>query len=280
VVTWHPEARPGGDLRVFRQWGGVKDCVRFARSGTDYVLQFEGVADFWAAADGSRVRCYASDGVPENAVQHAFLDQTLPLLLSRRSIAAFHASTVVCKPGAVAFSGRSGYGKSTLACYFARHGCPLLSDDCLALQLEDGKLVAQPGYPEIRLWQDSLQLLAPDAGDLPHVSDSEAKFYYSGGDLLPFADNCAPLRRFYVLEPKAEGDLEILPLRGADSLYKVIALEFLLDSADPAELSKNLENAEALVRSGLCYSLRIPRDLGNFAGYAERIAAHAGSDVT
>ena len=286
AVTWHTGEWPGGNEQVFREWaggvkpGGVKHCVRFARSGADYVLKFGGVADFWAAADGSRVRCYASAGVPDVVVHHAFLDQTLPLLLSRRSIAAFHASAVARKQGAVAFSGRSGHGKSTLAGHFASHGCPLLSDDCLALHFDDGRPVAQPGYPEVRLWRDSLQLIAPDAGDLPCLPDQELKYYYGGGNALPFSSNCAPLRRFYLLEPKLQGDLEILPLRGADSLYKLIALQFCLDSEDAAELSTNFKTAEALLRSGRCYSLRVPRDLDKFASYAERVAAHIDSDVS
>jgi len=77
--------------------------------------------------------------------------QVLPVVAALRGLHVIHASAVSIGDGAVALAGASGVGKSTLAAELARAGHPMLADDVLALRLEHGVPVAEPGVslPEL-----------------------------------------------------------------------------------------------------------------------------------
>jgi hypothetical protein len=206
------------------------------------------------------------------------LDQILPLALSRAGSAVFHASAIDAGCGALAFAGKSGLGKSTLAAYFASQGHPLITDDCLTIRpIADG-FEALPAYPGVRLWRDSLQFLAPEAGDQPPVSHYTDKSRYASDDNLNFAAGAVPLRRFYFLESATGGALEIAPIPGAEQVHQLMRCQFLLDSEDPWELDASFRIAAGLARSGICYRLSLPRDLTQLAACASRITAHAAGE--
>ncbi len=281
VVRWNVDQLPPSSQHSFRQWPlGGRAWLRFARADGGYLLQFGDRADFWVSASGSLVLCRTGPRTPDHTLKHMFLDQTLPLLLSRRGSAVFHASAVQTAHGALVFSGPSGRGKSTLAGYFGRNGHPLITDDCLAVRTAGDSFTVLPAYPGVRLWQDSLQFLAPQADGLPAVSHDTDKRRYAPEDTLPFTGHSVPLRRFYFLEPASNTGLEIAPVTGAALIRAVVGSQFLLDTEDPWELESGFQIATGLARSGLCYRLAIPRDLTLLAGCARRIASHAASGLS
>lgn len=111
---WTHEWRlPGG-----RRW------LRFAKRDSDYLLRFPGLVDFLVAEGGSEVRCHPRPDTPPSTIRHLFLDQVVPLVLSRQGKLVVHASAVLTPSGVVAFLGHSGWGKSTLAASFAQAGVP------------------------------------------------------------------------------------------------------------------------------------------------------------
>jgi hypothetical protein len=282
VVRWNVERFPEPPAAWFREWRLSDDWIwlRFGRTEGGYFLRFSDQADFWVAADGSRILCRPEPGIPDYAVRHMLLDQTLPLVLSRRGCAVFHASAVETEHGALVFSGPSGRGKSTLAGYFARQGYPLITDDCLALRYSADGMLVLPAYPGVRLWRDSLQFLAPEAPDQPVLTHGKNKHRYGSQEALPFADQAVPLRRFYFLQPPATDDMEIGSSVGASLIRDVVSCQFLLDSEDPVELEASFQIASGLARSGLCYRLALPRDLTRLAGCASRIAEHAAAELS
>ncbi|MBL8295343.1 MAG: hypothetical protein JNN08_26090 [Bryobacterales bacterium] len=280
VVRWNVDQLPASTQNWFRQWPLTgRPWLRFARTEGGYLLRFGDWADFWVSASGSLVLCRPDPATPDHTVKHMFLDQTLPLLLSRRGSAVFHASAVQTEHGAVVFSGPSGRGKSTLAGYFAGLGYPLITDDCLAVRIAGDSFTVLPAYPGVRLWQDSLQFLAPQAHDLPAVSHDKDKRRYAPEETLPFTGDPVPLRRFYFLEPAYNTELEIAPVTGAALIRAVVGSQFLLDTEDPGELESGFRIATGLARSGLCYRLAVPRDLTLLADCARRIASHAAAGL-
>jgi len=280
VVRWNVDQFPPSSQHWFRQWPlGGQAWLRFARTEGGYLLRFGEWADFWVSASGSLVLCRTGPATPDHTLKHMFLDQTLPLLLSRRGSAVFHASAVQTAHGALVFSGPSGRGKSTLAGYFSRNGHPLISDDCLAVQTGGDSFTVLPAYPGVRLWRDSLQFLAPQADNVPEVSHDKDKRRYAAEETLPFTGNSVPLRRFYFLEPASNEGLEIAPVTGAALIRAVVGSQFLLDTEDPWELGSGFQIATGLARSGLCYRLAIPRGLTLLADCARRIASHAAAGL-
>jgi hypothetical protein len=140
----------------------------------------------------------------EDAVVY-LLGPILGFILRLRGFTALHASAAVIGGAAVAFVGPGGSGKSTLAAALARAGYPILSDDVTALAEAEGRFQAIPGYPQIRLWPDSVKRLYGADDALPKLvpaSDWWDKRYLDLGQTgLRFQRQPVPLACVCLLEP-------------------------------------------------------------------------------
>jgi hypothetical protein len=76
---------------------------------------------------------------------------------------------------AVALAGASGRGKSTLASALAMEGHALLSDDVCRITFSEGKPMAFPGPPRLRLWPDMVKALGKNPDDLAPARVGHAK---------------------------------------------------------------------------------------------------------
>ena len=151
------------------------------------------------SANAAEIQCRPLPGIPEVTVRHLFLDQVIPLVLSRREPIVLHASAVQTAHGVIAFAGKSGQGKSTLAVKFAQKGCMLVSDDCLVLRAEHGGWTALPSYPSVRLWPSTAEELLREDTRTAGVAHYTNKCRVSDTDLLPFANGPAPMRKLFIL---------------------------------------------------------------------------------
>lgn len=118
-------------------------------------------------------------------------------------------------PHAVAFSGDSGSGKSTIAAGLTAGGARQLCDDTLVVVPCQGGLVALPDRKPLKLWEDSLELLrfAPSGAikALPGKSFAEPKRRQETPCLLT---------DLYVLG--AGEDVEVEPILGQAKLERLI----------------------------------------------------------
>ncbi len=158
-------ARPQAPLPApFHTWAlpDGSPWTDFHRENGGYLLRFPDMADFQVSADAEHVTCHPVPGASDAVVQHLYLNQVLPLSLSKQGKLVFHASAVEVDGGAIAFVGVSGRGKSTLAASFAIDGYRFLTDDGLVVEPAERGHVALPSHPSIRLWEDSESaLIAP-----------------------------------------------------------------------------------------------------------------------
>ena len=188
-------------LTPFHEWIFPDGTLwtRFYHTGEGYLLRFPNLGDFDISADGRAVRARPAPGISEDTMQHLYLNQVMPLALSKQGRIVFHASAVETGNGAIAFLGESGRGKSTLAASFAAGGQRFLTDDALLLDPTEGGYLVQPSHPSIRLWDDSQEaLLAADAELAPPVQYTP-KARILSGDTLPFCNAARRLRRVYFL---------------------------------------------------------------------------------
>ena len=137
--------------------------TEFFRTGDGYLLRFPDLADFEVSADGTEVVAHPVDGTDAATIEHLYINQLVPLALSRQGHPAFHASAVTMPRGVVAFLGKSGMGKSTLAASFALRDASFLTDDSLIIEENEDGLSEQfllpfyqNIYPDPR-WADFLQ---------------------------------------------------------------------------------------------------------------------------
>jgi len=95
------------------------------------------------------------------------LGPVLGFVLVLRGIVCLHAATIDVGGQAIALVGESGAGKSTTAAAFAQLGYPVLGDDVLALVQQGKDFMAQPAYPHIRLWPESVKMFYETETALP-----------------------------------------------------------------------------------------------------------------
>jgi hypothetical protein len=146
--------------------------TEFYRWDSGYLLRFPGIADFEVSADGTDVTAHPAEDCDESTLEHLFINQLLPLALSRQVRPAFHASVVTVPGGAVAFLGKTGMGKSTLAASFALGGSEFLADDSLLIDESRGGCLALPSHASLRLWEDSVEAIVGDQSTIQETSGS------------------------------------------------------------------------------------------------------------
>jgi len=210
-------------------------------------------------------------------MQHLYLNQVLPLALSKQGRIVFHASAVETENGAIAFLGESGRGKSTLAASFAAGGQRFLTDDALLLVPAEGGYLVQPSHPSIRLWDDSQEaLLAADAELAPPVQYTP-KARILSGDSLPFCNAARRLRRVYFLGDGSAEELMIQRMRPSEALIGLVRNSFLLDIEAQEMLSSHFDLLAEMVALPIYYHLDYPRSFAALPDIRQGILKHAGA---
>jgi hypothetical protein len=142
-----------------------------------------------------------------------FVGPALGCVLRLRGTLCLHASVVKIDDQAIAIVGRKKSGKSTSAAGLAQLGAAVLSDDMAVLNLQSNHFLVQPGYPQIRLWPQSIEAIYPATGHLPKVYSHRDKRYLPldveggpGGTFWPWP---LVLSAIYILEES--NDSQALP---------------------------------------------------------------------
>ncbi len=270
----HPLAHP-----PFHTWTFPDGTLwtEFHRVNGGYLLRFPDLADFQVSADALHVTGCPAPEVAEATVQHLYLNQVLPLALSKQGKLVFHASAVEIGDSAVAFVAESGRGKSTLAASFAVSGFRFLTDDGLVVEPGIHGFEALPSHPSIRLWQDSeAALVPPTARRAPPVHYTAKARFLADDDLL-FCAQPRPLRRVYFLGDGRAATLEWRRLTPAEAVIEWVKHSFLLDIEEKPRLASHFDQVATLANQPIHYRLDYPRRFEDLAYVREAIVAHARS---
>jgi len=273
------DTRPQGPVAqtAFHQWAspnGVLGAI-FYRQATGFLVRFPELADFEVSADGHRILGRPVPGVPLATTQHLYLNQVLPLALSRQGKLVLHGSAVEIGEQAVAFIGASGRGKSTLAASFAATGMRFLTDDALVLQWTGDELMAVPSHPSIRLWEDSQEALASNGFDVAPAVDCTSKARLLAGPALPHCDLARPLRHLYFLGEGRAFAPTIEPIKPAAALMQMVRNSFLLDIDESQVLAGHFEDISRIAKVAMHYQLDYPRRYKDLRFVREALIRHA-----
>jgi hypothetical protein len=243
------------------------------RHGQRYLLRFPGLADFVVSPSEGRVACVPDAGVDESTVRHLLLDQVVPHILALDGALVLHASAVAVGEGAVAFVGRTGAGKSSLAASFASRGFPLLSDDFLFLREHANGFLAIPSYPGLRLWPDSAAVLAGQGYSLTRVAGSSDK-----QRLTPRTVAVPPLPRpllAVVQLTDATADtgpaVDLTRLARRQGFMAIFQQAFRMERSGRERQLAELDRFARLAESTTIFGLRFPRDYERLAEVRSRI---------
>jgi serine kinase of HPr protein (carbohydrate metabolism regulator) len=178
-----------------------------------------------------------------------------------------HAAGVVVDGRAVLLMGSAGAGKSSLAAALLRAGGRLLSDDAVALQLREGRLIAHAGSLALQLRAAEDERLSPAqrAALGRPVGSVEGKRRYASGE----APAPAPLGCVFLLERSAR-EPAVVRL-GAVDPFELIASTFNLSVRTPARLRRQLDVVCAICSTSMTHRLRVQPGVD-----ATRLAAIVG----
>jgi len=247
-----------------------KTWLRCGKTADGYVLSFAELADFVIDKSGEQIVCCNARGdVSLETIRHLLIDQVLPLVVNLRGHEALHATAVATRRGVCAFTGPAGSGKSTLAASFVLSGNPLVCDDCLALS-EGAAIMALPGYPGLRLWDDSVQALGANSPKLKPVAQYTTKSRLRNHSRR--ADFCSTTRRLariYLLRRARAGKrsarVTIEELAPGDALMGLVKAAYRFDITDRAMLKRQFHFLSRVAQQVPVKRLIMPDDFSALA---------------
>jgi hypothetical protein len=238
-VAWSPTARLISDER------GPDGSVNFqieADAAAGYRIGGPHYGTSVIAAGGSRLLGSPGEGGMA-AWQRLLIAQALPFVAVMRGLEPIHASSVATAAGAVAFSGLSGSGKTSLALAMERRGATLLTDDVLAVEKVGEELLAHPGAPVTGVEQGEAERLTERGIDLGEVLAADRRERVAR---VRLASGPRPLRAFFLLQRDPEGgEPRFEP--GLDPQL-LLGSTFNLVLASPERLARLLEVCAMLAR--------------------------------
>jgi hypothetical protein len=271
-----PRVQGAMSIAPFREWAFPDGdlATQFYRTDAGYLLRFPALADFEVSADALTVACHPAPDATDDTPRHLYLNQVLPLVLSKLGKLVFHASAVEVEDGAVAFVAESGRGKSTLAASFSASGFRFLTDDGLVIEEGDKGFHAVPGHPSIRLWQDSREALVGAGPEIAPPLPFTSKARFPAGHEFAFCQEPRPLRRVYFLGDGSAPVLTLARMSATDALVEWVRHSFLLDLEERPLLASHFDRVAKLANQPLCYRLDYPRRFEELAHLREAIVGH------
>jgi hypothetical protein len=170
---------------------------------------------------GCQIRVNSGPNASESVFKSFLFGWGLAAILHQRGYLPLHASAVATNQGVIVFCGKPGAGKSTIAAALNKYGFELVSDDKLAVVLQDQNIMVYPSFPQLRLWDDAIKHLEISMdGALPLADDAE-KFIVPM--LSSFTNRVLPLRAVYILTPSDVENVNIIRLQGMEK-FNVLML--------------------------------------------------------
>ncbi len=172
---------------------------------------------------GRKIVVEPAPGLPEDVLRPGILGPVFSVLLRQRGLLVVHASCVAIDGEAIAFLGHSGWGKSTLANSFYNQGYPLLTDDVMAIQVNQGSEkhpITFPAYPCVKLLPDAAASLGYDFEKLAVINSGVTKRNNRLGER--FAQKPLPVKRIYALENIAASRHQVQALSSQDALVELV----------------------------------------------------------
>jgi hypothetical protein len=233
---------------------------------SDIYFRFDNIGVI-QVSDGAEIVVDA-DGVDDRTAGLFVVGPALGAVLHQRGLLVLHASTVSANGGVLAFLGHSGWGKSTMAGAMVKLGYSAFSDDLLPVSYSGSVPFALPGYPFLKLGQDSGAMLGYEITETAMAIPDDNRWHVAVEGADPHVP--LPLVRLYVL---AEGDRpEIEPLKPHAAAVELIRHSYASPCLEASGMSAfHLRSCARLVDRLPISRLRRPRRLTLLQDVAEMV---------
>ncbi len=233
----------------------------------DAALHWEGVGRFFVR-DGKEIVIQPAPETQPTVLRTFLLGPVLAILLRQRGLLVLHASAVAVNGQAFLFMGGSGWGKSTLAAALYRQGGRLLSDDVTAIDLTGTEPTVIPGYPQLKLWPDSVAVLGLDPEGLPRLHALSDKRVYRDPSRL--CDRPVPLGGVCVLAQGADSQID--PLDPQSAIVELIRHSSRVRELHPSTAPTHLAQCAKLASIAPISRLTLPRSFEALSGVVTTLA--------
>lgn len=125
----------------------LTNSEKLATQNTTFFLGKTANIGTFLVRGGKEIIIDPSPGVDGDLLRTIVLGPIWAVLLRQRGLAVFHASSININNSAIAFLGGSGWGKSTLAEAFYDRGYGVITDDVMAVRIEESPPQVFPAYP-------------------------------------------------------------------------------------------------------------------------------------
>ena len=188
--------------------------VRFESSPNEFLLRIEHIASYYVV-NGNHITVAINPNTDDEEVRLFLLGSAFGALIHQRGHLPFHGSSININNSAVIFSGHSGAGKSTLAAAFYKKGYPILSDDVSVITMsEENTPVVQPGYPQMKLWSDSIKRLGEDPSSFKKIRKRVEK--HNVPVVQYYQKEPIPLHNIFIIVSSNLGELKVEHIKGLE----------------------------------------------------------------
>lgn len=247
----------------------AEDCV---------MLKFSIMADFYLWSD--LIICHLLDPAYKSMVELCLLGTVLACWFELQGILALHAAASVIEGQAVAFLSSNHGGKSSLAATLMQQGYPLLTDDILLVEAQNGRIVGRSGYPQMRMWPEQAERLFGRSKEFPKVHPYIDKRRIPIDFETPgmFENGRFPLRHCYIPERYdpvgGQAGTTITPVSPVESVLTLAGYSFLHWLFDAIGLQAQRLKTLAQVAQQVSVShLRYPEGVAYLPAACETITA-------
>lgn len=150
-----------------------------------------------AVKSGKTIVIDAPAKIDGRLLRLCILGPALTTLLQQRGVLVLHGSAVEKSSKVYAFIGESGAGKSTIVSVLQRKGCPLVTDNGMAISFEESKPMVLPGFPQVKLLPKTLKFLNEKAFKYMSIEPGSKK---KSVMLQKFSERPRPLKKIFLLK--------------------------------------------------------------------------------
>ncbi len=226
--------------------------------------------------NGKEVTVNRAPGAADEDLAPFLTGAVLGNLLEQRGKMVLHGSAVSIDGVGVAFLGEKGAGKSTLALYLEKHGCPLLTDDLLPVTVVGDQVQMIPGPGQIKVWPDSAVSAGLTLEAMPKISKFADKRSYrcsTGG-----SDRPVKVDRIYILteEPKIRIRRIDLPAAFIELTRHAYISRYLQATGRYAD---HFKEGSAIVRTIPIFRLGRPHDFNCLPSVSSALMNHVNTSA-
>lgn len=193
--------------------------VRFQASPWQFLLKVDHIANYFVEG-GRSIIIQPIEQSDISDIRLFLLGSAFGSLFHQRGLLPLHGSSLNIGGKAYVFSGISGVGKSTLAAGLVKRGYELLNDDISVISLsENNTPVVNAGYPNMKLWADSIEKLSLDPENYVRVRVKLNKHNLHLKE--SFNSEALPVRGIYILHTQNIGGITFEKLKGIEKFNDI-----------------------------------------------------------